>query len=165
MKTLGSVLFSVALLAVTSGGVAAEDAASGTAPATEAPAAAEAASVGGDATAGERVFKKCMTCHRIGPGAKNAVGPEQNGLVGRPAGSVPKFAYSALNKSAGAAGLVWTEEHIFAYLPDPNAFLKKFLTDNGHADKAVGVTKMAFKLADEKERRDVIAYIKQFPAE
>jgi cytochrome c len=117
---------------------------------------------GGDATAGETVYKKCMTCHRIGPGAANAIGPVHNNLIGRPAGSVPKFAYSALNKAAGDAGLTWTEENIFQYLADPNAFLKKYLTDHGHADQATGMTKMVFKLPNDKERRDVIAYIKKF---
>jgi cytochrome c len=102
-----------------------------------------------------------MTCHRIGPGAKNAVGPTHNGLIGRTAGTVPGFAYSSLNKSAGEAGLVWTEQNIYDYLADPNEFLKKFLTDKGKADQATGSTKMAFKLADDKERKDVIAYIKK----
>ena len=117
---------------------------------------------GGDAAAGEAVFKKCMTCHRVGPDAKNTVGPQQNGVVGRTAGTIPGFAYSPLNKAAGEAGLVWTEDNIFAYLPDPNAFLKKFLTDKNKADQAAGVTKMAFKLPSEKERKDVIAYLKKF---
>ncbi len=117
--------------------------------------------LGGDPVAGATVDKKCMTCHRIGPGAKNAVGPTHNGLIGRTAGTVPGFAYSSLNKSAGEAGLVWTEQNIYDYLADPNEFLKKFLTDKGKADQATGSTKMAFKLADDKERKDVIAYIKK----
>ena len=117
---------------------------------------------GGDAAAGEAVYRKCMTCHRIGPGATTLVGPEHNGLIGRRTGQVPGFAYSPLNKAAGEAGLTWSEANIFEYLADPNAFLKKFLTDKGKADQAVGVTKMAFKLPSEKERKDVIAYIKKF---
>lgn len=115
-----------------------------------------------DEGAGEKVFKKCMTCHRIGDGAKNAVGPVQNGIIGRQAGTVEGFAYSPLNKAAGEAGLVWNEETIFAYLPDPNAFLKNFLTEKGKADLAKGSTKMAFKLPSEQERKDVIAYLKKF---
>jgi cytochrome c len=115
-----------------------------------------------DAAAGEAVFKKCMTCHRIGDGAKNAVGPVQNGIIGRQAGTVPGFAYSPLNKAAGEAGLVWNDETIFAYLPDPNAFLKNFLTEKGKPELAKGSTKMAFKLTSEKERKDVIAYMKKF---
>lgn len=126
------------------------------------PATAQTA---GDATKGEQVFKKCMACHKVGPGAKNGVGPQQNGVVGRHAGTVEGYNYSALNKAAGAAGLVWTEENLVAYLADPNAFLKKYLTDNGHADQAKGSTKMAYKLPNETERQDVVAYLKTFPAQ
>jgi len=115
-----------------------------------------------DAAAGETVFKKCMTCHRIGEGAKNAVGPQQNGIVGRRAGSVEGFAYSPLNKAAGEAGLIWTEENIFNYLPDPQGFLVNFLKEAGKPELAKGTTKMAFKLPNEKERKDVIAYLKKF---
>ena len=115
-----------------------------------------------DATKGEQIFKQCMTCHRIGPDAKNLVGPVLTGVIGRQSGTAPGFAYSPLNKAAGENGLVWTDDLIMQYLPDPNAFLKKFLTDKGKADLATGSTKMAFKLADEQQRKDVIAYINKF---
>lgn len=115
-----------------------------------------------DAAKGEQVFKQCMTCHRIGPDAKNMVGPVLTGIIGRQSGTAPGFAYSALNKAAGEAGLVWTEDLLFEYLPDPNAFLKKFLTDKGKADQAAGSTKMVFKLPNEQQRKDVIAYLKTF---
>lgn len=115
-----------------------------------------------DATKGEQVFKQCMTCHRIGPDAKNLVGPALTGVIGRQSGTAPGFAYSPLNKAAGENGLVWTDDLIMQYLPDPNAFLKKFLTEKGKADLATGSTKMAFKLADEQQRKDVIAYINKF---
>jgi cytochrome c len=113
-----------------------------------------------DAAAGENVFKKCRACHQVGVGAKAGVGPAQNGLIGRAAGTFEGFSYSALNKAAGEAGLVWTEANIFEYLADPNAFLKKFLTEKGKPDLATGSTKMVFKLADEQDRKDVIAYLK-----
>ena len=115
-----------------------------------------------DATKGEQVFKQCMTCHRIGPDAKNLVGPALTGIIGRQSGTAPGFAYSPLNKAAGENGLVWNNELIMQYLPDPNAFLKKFLTEKGKEDLATGSTKMAFKLADEQQRKDVIAYIDKF---
>ena len=117
---------------------------------------------GGDAAKGEQIFKQCMTCHRIGPDAKNMVGPVLTGVIGRQSGTAPGFSYSDLNKHAGENGLVWSEDLIFQYLPDPNAFLKKFLTDKGKADLATGSTKMTFKLANEQQRKDVIAYIKTF---
>jgi cytochrome c len=115
-----------------------------------------------DAAKGEAVFKQCQTCHRIGPDAKNLVGPVLTGVIGRKTGTAPGFTYSPLNKAAGDAGLVWTADAIIAYLPDPNAFLKKFLTDKGKADLATGITKMTFKLADEQQRKDVVAYIATF---
>ena len=120
------------------------------------------AQAAGDAAEGEAVFKKCQTCHRIGEGAKNLVGPVLTGVLGRKAGTAEGFNYSALNKSTGENGLVWTDELLVAYLEDPNAFLKKFLTDKGKEDLAVGATKMVFKLADETERRNVTAYLKTF---
>ncbi len=115
-----------------------------------------------DAAKGEQVFKQCMTCHRIGPDAKNLVGPALTGVIGRQSGTAPGFAYSSLNKAAGENGLVWTDELVMQYLPDPNAFMKKFLTDKGKADLATGSTKMAFKLTDEQQRKDVIAYLNKF---
>ena len=115
-----------------------------------------------DAAKGEQVFKQCMTCHRIGPDAKNLIGPVLTGVIGRQSGTAPGFAYSALNKAAGENGLVWTDDLIFQYLPDPNAFLKKFLTDKGKPELATGSTKMTFHLADEQQRKDVIAYINKF---
>jgi cytochrome c len=115
-----------------------------------------------DATKGEQVFKQCMTCHRIGPDAKNLIGPVLTGVIGRQSGTAPGFAYSTLNKSAGENGLVWSDDLIMQYLPDPNAFLKKFLTDKGKPDLATGSTKMTFHLTDEQQRKDVIAYINKF---
>jgi cytochrome c len=117
---------------------------------------------GGDPAKGEQIFKQCMTCHRIGPDAKNMVGPVLTGVIGRQSGTAPGFSYSDLNKHSGENGLVWSEDLIFQYLPDPNAFLKKFLTDKGKEDLATGTTKMTFRLANEQQRKDVIAYIKTF---
>jgi cytochrome c len=61
---------------------------------------------------GEVVFKKCMLCHRIGPDAVIVIGPVLTGVVGRTAGTYPKFAYSPLMKGAGENGLVWSEDNI-----------------------------------------------------
>lgn len=109
-----------------------------------------------DAEAGEDVFKKCAACHMVGDDAKSRVGPVLNGVIGRPAGSFEGFKYSKAMKSAGDAGLIWSEDEIFAYLEDPSAFLKGFLDD----PKAR--SKMAFRLKDERDRRDVVAYLSTF---
>ncbi len=109
-----------------------------------------------DAQKGEAIFNKCKACHQIGEGAKNRIGPVLTGVVGRPAGSYEDFRYSKSMKSAGVAGLVWDEALLFDYLADPTAFLRVFLEDS----KAKA--KMSFRLKDEQDRRDVIAYLETF---
>ena len=59
-----------------------------------------------DVAAGEQSFKKCLPCHRIGPDAKNLVGPVLNGLDGRKAGTVEGYSYTDANKNSG---LAWDE--------------------------------------------------------
>lgn len=116
----------------------------------------------GDPEKGEKVFNKCKACHMVGENAKNRVGPVLNGLIGRPAGSVEGYRYSKLNSDAGENGLVWTEERLLAYLPDPTKFLIAFLEDAGKPELAKGRSKMAYKLRKPQEAEDVIAYLKQF---
>ena len=120
--------------------------------------------IAADAAKGEVVFKKCMLCHRIGPDAANLIRPVLTSVVGRKAGTYPGYNYSPLMKAAGENGLVWSEDNIANYLPDPGAFLKKFLTDKGKADLATGSAKMLFRLPSEQEREDVIAYLRTFSA-
>jgi cytochrome c len=111
---------------------------------------AQAASAAGDAANGEKIFKKCATCHGIGD-TKKPVGPNLTGVIGRTAGTQADFVdkYSKAMKEAGAAGLVWTEAEIDVYITDPK--------------KKVPGNKMAFPgLKKPEERADVIAYIKTF---
>ena len=111
----------------------------------------------GDATKGEADFKKCKACHSIiGADGTEVVkggktGPNLFGVVGRAAGSVEDFKYSDVMKEAGEKGLVWSEESLVSYLPDPSKFLEEFSGD----DK--GKSKMTFKLA--KGAEDMAAYL------
>ncbi len=105
----------------------------------------------GDAAAGEKSFGKCKICHQVGDSAKNQVGPQLNGVIGRKAGSLEGYAYSPALKEAGEKGTIWTEESIAKYMENPKDFIPK--------------NKMAFVgLKNEKERADVIAYLQKFPA-
>lgn len=102
-----------------------------------------------DAAAGEKVFKKCAACHKVGDGAKNAVGPQLNDLFGRAAGSIEGFKYSS---AMVESGIVWDDETVAAYLENPRG--------------AVKGTRMAFaglKKADDVA--NVIAYLKTFDAD
>jgi cytochrome c len=108
-----------------------------------------AAATAQDAEIGEQVFRQCRACHQIGEGARNLVGPQLNGIIGRKAGTIEGFNYSQANKDAGAKGLVWTEEILLKYLENPMTFMPG--------------TKMTFAgLKAEDARRDVIAYLKKF---
>ena len=99
-----------------------------------------------DLAAGEKSFRKCLPCHSIGPGAANKVGPEQNGLDGRKAGTVPGFTYSEANKNSG---IVWSDATFKEYIADPRA-------------KIPG-TKMIFPgIKNAQEATDLWAYIRQF---
>ncbi len=103
----------------------------------------------GDAANGEKVFKKCGACHAVGPQAKNKVGPELNGIVGRKVAAVDGFKYSPAMVEFGAGDKVWDEATLDAYLASPKGVVPK--------------TKMAFAgLKKEDERADVIAYLSQF---
>lgn len=120
------------------------------APAEEAaPAATPVAADPALIAAGEKVFKKCAACHKVGEGAKNATGPMMNGIVGRPAGTVEGFRYSKPLMEMAAAGLVWDEANLHAFLTDPKKFMKG--------------TKMTFAgLKKEEELAAVIAYLATF---
>jgi cytochrome c len=108
--------------------------------------ASTAAASAQDVAAGEQSFKKCIACHSVGPGAKNKVGPELNGLDGRKAGTAEGFNYSEGNKNSG---LTWNEAIFKEYIKDPRA-------------KIPG-TKMVFAgLKNEQEVNDLWAYLKQF---
>jgi cytochrome c len=101
-----------------------------------------------DPAEGEKVFATCKACHQIGEGAKNAIGPELNGVVGRKAGSVAGYSYSDANKNSG---ITWDESNLAEYLKDPRV-------------KVPG-TKMVFAgIKDEKKVQDLIAFLKQFDA-
>lgn len=110
----------------------------------------------GDAANGEKIFRRCSTCHNIGEGAKNKSGPVLTGVIGRQAGTYEGFNYGKSIIAAGEAGLVWSEDEIFTYLEDPRKFLSEKLDDKRARSK------MAFKLRKEEDRRDVIAYVASF---
>ncbi len=65
-----------------------------------------------------RCFSSAKACHQIGEGAKDAVGPVLNGVVGRKAGTYPDYSYSDANKNSG---ITWDEATLKEYLKNPRA--------------------------------------------
>jgi cytochrome c len=101
-----------------------------------------AANAEGDAAAGEKVFVHCAPCHSTKPG-ENKVGPSLAGVFGRKAGTEAGFSYSAALKGQD---ITWNEASVNEWLQGPGKFVKG--------------TKMIYSVPDEKDRQDVIAYLK-----
>ena len=100
----------------------------------------------GDAAAGERVFRKCGTCHTA-TSPDNRVGPSLQGVVGRPVARVSTYSYSAAMTAFGADGKTWDAARLSAYLIAPRAM--------------VPGTRMSFAgLKSDKDIADVIAYLR-----
>ena len=100
----------------------------------------------GDAAKGEKVYKKCKSCHLVDK-EKHKTGPHLVNLFGRAAGSAE--GYKKYSKAMKASGIVWDETTLDGYLAAPKKYVKG--------------TRMAFAgLKKEKDRANVIAYLKQY---
>ena len=96
----------------------------------------------GDAAKGQKVFKKCKSCHTVDNGGKHKIGPNLFGVFGRAVASSDFPKYKGLSAEDG----IWDEANLDKWLTNP----KKF---NGKK------TSMAKKLKKEKDRKNVIAYL------
>jgi cytochrome c len=111
----------------------------------------------GDAAKGESDFKKCKSCHsiiapdgtEIQKGGKT--GPNLWGIIGNQVASNPDFTYGEGILAAKAAGAVWDEAAIAAYVADPGAWVKVASGDDS------AKSKMSFKLSAGGE--DMAAYL------
>lgn len=99
----------------------------------------------GDAAAGEKVFAHCAPCHSIKPG-ENKFGPSLAGVFGRKSGTEPGYNYSSAMKGLN---ITWDEANLDAWLQGPGKFVRG--------------TKMIYSVPEEKDRQDVIAYLKTLP--
>jgi len=102
-----------------------------------------AAQASGDAAKGEKTFKKCKACHTADEGGKHKAGPNLFGIVGKKAGSTDFKKYKGLKGS----DIVWTAENLDHWLENPKKFIGK-------------KTSMVLKLKKEKDRKNVIEYLK-----
>jgi cytochrome c len=101
------------------------------------------AALAADPAAGEKIFKaQCGICHTVVAG-ENRIGPTLFGVVGRPAGGVPGFNYTADHKKLG---ITWDAANLDKYLVNPRAMVPD--------------TSMVYAgLKDDAERADLVAYL------
>jgi len=105
---------------------------------------AVAAEKPGAAERGLVVFNQCAVCHGEQAADVPNPGPDLRGIVGRPPGRVSGYRYSRALRNTRSA---WTDVTLDAFIADPQA--------------AVPGNTMPFPgIADETERRDLIAYLK-----
>lgn len=90
---------------------------------------------------GPAVFQQCAACHSVD--GTNGVGPTLKGIVGRPAGTVPGFAYSSAMKHAQ---ITWSAAQLDKYIADPQSAVP------GNVMPYAG-------LADASQRAALVAYL------
>ena len=99
----------------------------------------------GNAAAGEKVFAHCAPCHSNKPG-ENRFGPSLAGVFDRKSGTEPGYSYSPAMKELN---VTWDQTNLDEYLKGPGKFVRG--------------TKMVYFVPNEKDRQDVIAYLKTLP--
>ena len=97
-----------------------------------------------DVANGKTLFNLCRSCHTAISGGAVITGPNLYKVFGRKAGSTPGYAYSSALR---ATGWTWDAGRLDTWLKDPR--------------QAAPGTKMSFVgIADDHDRRDVIAYLR-----
>lgn len=91
---------------------------------------------------GEQIYTRCLACHAL---AYDRVGPRHCGLIGRRAGSVPGFDYSAAMKKSG---IIWNEATLNRFLASPLKMVP-------------GSTMTYDGVPNAGERADLIVYLKK----
>jgi len=98
---------------------------------------------------GERAWRQCATCHRVGEGARNGTGPMLNDILGRTAGTIEGFRYSPPMRAAGDGGLVWDAQTLDAFLENPAGYIPR--------------NRMSFRgVRSAEERAALVAYLSTF---
>ncbi|MEO0314598.1 MAG: hypothetical protein RI928_1054 [Pseudomonadota bacterium] len=96
-------------------------------------------------SAGEKLFKQqCAACHAVAKDAPMGMGPNLAGIVGKDAGKMEGYRYSAEFKK-GLDGQKWTPELLEKWLTDPQTL-------------APG-TYMMYKQNDAGVRKTIIEYL------
>lgn len=113
-------------------------------PVLLAGAASGPAMAAGDVEAGKAAFRKCASCHQVGPSARGGFGPQLNGIVGRPAASTTDYKYSDAMKQSR---IVWDDKTLAAFL-------------HGPSDVVPGTRMRFWGISDEQQIANLLAYLR-----
>ncbi|MGL1922362.1 MAG: cytochrome c family protein [Hyphomicrobiales bacterium] len=105
-----------------------------------------------DVAKGEKVAKKCASCHTFDNGGKNGAGPNLFNILGREIASTDGFKFSKAFAEKKAEGLAWNYDELFEFIKKPKSFIK------GTAMGFGGIKKDA-------QRADLIAYLRSLSDE
>lgn len=95
-----------------------------------------------DIEKGKAAFEQCAACHSL-DGSGDYDGPSLKGIIGRKAGSLEDYRYSAAMKRSD---VTWDAATLDKYVTDPQAFIPG--------------NRMAFAgIADTTQRDDLIAFL------
>jgi cytochrome c len=103
--------------------------------------AAETGEDGAAVAAAPAAFAQCVSCHAAQSGV-NGVGPSLHGVVGRGAGGVEGFGYSA---AMAGSGLTWDAATLDRYLAAPQ--------------EVVPGSRMVWTVANPAQRQEIITYL------
>ncbi|MBF0296859.1 MAG: hypothetical protein HQL96_16870 [Magnetococcales bacterium] len=95
---------------------------------------------------GRGVAEACRACHDLSRDKKNVIGPYLWNIVGRQAGAIDDFVYSASFLEKTGSEWRWTPFHLDRFLSDPRGVIPE--------------TRMLFAgIKDPQRRADLIAYL------
>ncbi|HCR65552.1 MAG TPA: cytochrome c family protein, partial [Oceanicaulis sp.] len=99
-----------------------------------------------DISAGERVARRCASCHSFDSGMADGTGPHLWGVLGRAVAAVDGFNYSAAMQEYGETTDAWRYENMYNFLESPRRYMPG--------------TAMSFAgLRDQEDRINLIAYM------
>ncbi|MGX6646681.1 c-type cytochrome [Maricaulaceae bacterium MS644] len=102
---------------------------------------------GADISAGERVARRCASCHTFEEGGADGTGPHLWGVIGREVAEVDGFNYSQAMREYAQGGTEWMYQNMNDYLASPRNY--------------VPGTAMSFAgLRDQADRINIIAYMR-----
>lgn len=114
----------------------------------------------GDAEAGERAFRQCISCHVVVDaegetlaGRNARTGPNLWGIDGRMIGSYEDFRYGNGLTALMESEMVWDEASFVAYVQDPTGWIREAADD----DSLRGA--MSFRVRSEEDALNLYAYL------